>query len=121
MKLSIVIISYNTEKILADCLKSVLKNCPEAETIVVDNNSSDQSSQMVRSQFPKVKLIESKKNLGFGKANNFGARIASGDIILFLCALPIFSLLSSVWGLPIYTTSIVCKVVLIYKCFGYSC
>lgn len=54
------------------------------QVIVVDNDSSDGSQEMVRREFPDVNLIESGVNLGFGRANNVGIDRASGDLILFL-------------------------------------
>ena len=87
MVLSIIIVSYNVKELLRDCLESVAScQLPVAsyEIVVVDNNSSDDSCQMVKENFPLVKLIESKKNLGFGKANNLGARDSKGEFIFFL-------------------------------------
>jgi len=52
--------------------------------IVVDNASVDGSAEMVRKEFPAVKLIANSSNLGFGAANNIGSRSASGDLVLFL-------------------------------------
>lgn len=68
------------------CLHSVLRatNGMQAEVIVVDNSSVDDSCQMVREQFPEVVLIENKDNKGFSKANNQGVAIAKGEYILFL-------------------------------------
>lgn len=68
------------------CLKSVeaaIQNV-DAEIIVVDNNSTDDSCQMVASLFPSVKLIENKDNLGFSKGNNIGVAEAKGE---YLCIL----------------------------------
>lgn len=52
--------------------------------IVVDNASADGSADMVRQGFPAVQLIESSENLGFGKANNRGLDIATGELVLYL-------------------------------------
>lgn len=88
MKLSIIIISFNTKKYILDCLESISKFLPKAkasfEVIVIDNGSSDGSPAAIKKQFPQVKLIESKDNLGFGKANNIAAKLASGKYLLFL-------------------------------------
>jgi len=54
------------------------------EVIVVDNASSDGSQDLVKTEFPKVNLIEKSENLGFGRANNVGIDHLSGDLILFL-------------------------------------
>lgn len=68
------------------CLKSVATAIAniDAEIIVVDNNSPDDSCAMVKQLFPMVKLIENKENSGFSKGNNIGAAIAKGE---YLCIL----------------------------------
>jgi len=89
--LSIIIISYNTEQITLDCLKSIyqdkgLKEIP-FEIIIIDNNSHDDSVSKIKEFFksaPGGKIIENKVNAGFGKANNQGLKIAQGNYILFL-------------------------------------
>ncbi|MFL1011325.1 glycosyltransferase family 2 protein [Flavisericum labens] len=86
MKLSIVILNYNVRHFLELCLRSVssaISNI-EAEIIVVDNNSVDDSCQMVKAFFPEVNLIENKENLGFSKGNNVGVAQAIGE---YLCVL----------------------------------
>ncbi|UTW60181.1 glycosyltransferase family 2 protein [Kordiimonas sp. SCSIO 12603] len=86
MKLSIIIINWNTEDLLKDCLTSVYENAPlyPFEVIVVDNASDDDSTNMVKRDFPSAFLIENKKNLGFAAANNVGIGASSGDYILLL-------------------------------------
>lgn len=68
------------------CLKSVAAATSnlEAEIIVVDNNSNDDSCEMVKRLFPNVVLIENKENLGFSKANNQGVSIAKGEYVCIL-------------------------------------
>ena len=68
------------------CLKSVLDATSniDAEIIVVDNNSEDDSCSMVKALFPKVTLIENKTNSGFSKGNNIGVKIAKGEYICIL-------------------------------------
>jgi len=84
--LSIVILSYNTKELLRNCLNSLKKVQDEAyfEVIVTDNASSDGSHEMVRSEFPWVRLIENKKNLGFAAGNNKARKSVGGDYVLFL-------------------------------------
>lgn len=83
---SIIILSYNTHALLSTCLQSVFKHLKDLpfEVIVVDNASSDQSVHMVKTKFPKVKVIECTENLGFGKGINRGAKEARGEYLLFL-------------------------------------
>ncbi|MBE0651089.1 MAG: glycosyltransferase [Bacteroidales bacterium] len=86
MKLSVIIINYNVEHFLEQCLISVrngLKHL-EGEIIVADNNSVDGSLEMLKAKFPDVQVIANKKNLGFAKANNQAIKVAKGDFILLL-------------------------------------
>ncbi len=84
--LSVIIVNYNVRFFLEQCLQSVLDACTQidAEIIVVDNNSQDDSCAMVKQKFPKVKLIENKQNTGFSTANNQGVAIAKGEYVLIL-------------------------------------
>lgn len=86
MDLSVIIVNWNTKKLLEDCLKSIFKFTKgiSFEAIVVDNGSGDSSQAMVRGKYPNVKLVENKDNLGFTKANNQGIKIAKGKYILLL-------------------------------------
>ena len=86
MKLSIVIVSYNVSGYLQQCLDSVMTALEgiEGEVFVVDNASSDDSVEMVRSRYSQVRLIESGENLGFSRANNVAIRQASGEYVLLL-------------------------------------
>ena len=86
MKLSVVIVNYNVRYFLELCLKSVAAAITsiDAEIIVVDNNSSDESCKMVKQLFPNVQLLENKDNVGFSKANNQGVAVAKGDYVCIL-------------------------------------
>ena len=86
MKLSIVIVNYNTEELLGGCLESVYAgaNGTPFDIWVVDNNSRDDSVRMVKSRFPKVRLIENSANLGFSRANNEAIAQSKSDYILLL-------------------------------------
>lgn len=81
--LSIVIVAYNNEKVIEECIKSVLDQKIECEIIVVDNNSSKQTEEIAR-KFVSVKYIDSGGNIGFSKGCNLGVRNCSGDLLLFL-------------------------------------
>lgn len=86
MKLSIIIVSWNTGDLLEKCLRSVQKDLAGsmAEVFVIDNNSSDNTVEMIKEKFPRVKVIANKYNTGFAKANNQGIKEATGDYILLL-------------------------------------
>lgn len=86
MKLSVVILNYNVRYFLELCLQSVeaaTQNI-DAEIIVVDNNSTDDSCQMVKDKFPNVILIENEVNYGFSKGNNIGVAKAKGTYVCIL-------------------------------------
>jgi len=81
--ISVIIVAWNAKKYVEVCLESVL-SAPthrSMETIVVDNASSDGTSEMVQKRFPWVKLIKSPENLGFSRGNNLGIRQAAGRYI----------------------------------------
>jgi hypothetical protein len=84
--LTISIVNWNTCQLLRDCLLSIERSTKELriEVIVVDNNSSDGSQEMVRREFPSVILIENDENRGFGAANNQALRRAGGEYVMLL-------------------------------------
>lgn len=86
MELSIIIVSYKVRYFLEYCLHSVLAACNgiEAEIIVVDNHSQDETDTMMQNQFAQVKYIALKDNVGFAKANNIGVKASTGKYILYL-------------------------------------
>jgi GT2 family glycosyltransferase len=84
--LSIIIVSWQVRDLLKECLASIFletKNL-EFEVIVMENASRDQTVEMVAEFFPKVAIISSLKNLGFGKACNLAVKQARGRYLLFL-------------------------------------
>lgn len=87
VKLSIIIVNFNTYQFLDKCLKSISESkIPgnDFEVIVVDNASKDNSPVLIKKNYPKVILITNKKNAGFAKANNQAIHLAQGEYILFL-------------------------------------
>ncbi len=77
---SIVIVSWNTKKLLIDCLSSIEKNITSVnyEVIVVDNASTDGSQEAVEAGYPDVKLIKCENNNGFSIGNNIGLSHGNG-------------------------------------------
>jgi len=85
VEVSIIIVSWNVSSLLKHCLKSLQDNSRlQSEIIVIDNASRDGTSEMVKRNFPKVKLIENKKNFGFAYAVNQGISLTRGKYILLL-------------------------------------
>lgn len=76
MKLFVVIVTYNGVSWIRDCLNSVRASSVRAEVVIVDNASTDATCQIITNEYPDCKLIQSKQNLGFGKANNVGIQYA---------------------------------------------
>lgn len=85
MQVSIIIVNYNTKELAIECLSSIFRHTKdvEFEIILVDNNSTDGSIQYFE-RLECLKFIASKKNLGFGAANNLGVKSAIGKYILLL-------------------------------------
>jgi GT2 family glycosyltransferase len=86
MQLSVIILNYNVRHFLELCVLSVqnaIENI-DAEIIVIDNNSQDDSCIMMKQRFSNVKLIENKENSGFPKGNNIGVAVAQGEYICIL-------------------------------------
>ena len=86
MQLSVIILNYNVRYFLELCVLSTQKAIQnlDAEIIVIDNNSSDDSCAMMKLRFPNIKLIENKENFGFPKGNNIAVAQAKGEYICIL-------------------------------------
>ncbi len=86
---SIIIVNYRTHQLVADCLESIKKTADgfSYEIIVVDNSEdSDELEELLslKKLYKHLNVIDAKRNLGFGKANNLGAKSAKGKYLLFL-------------------------------------
>ena len=86
MDLSVIIVNYNVKLFLEQCLCSVQGAIAgmQAEIIVVDNCSADNSIDYLQPKFPEVQFIVNGENLGFAKGCNTGLKKAKGKFILFL-------------------------------------
>lgn len=82
--ISVIIVTYNSQKTIVDCLESIIKYSPESEIIIVDNESQDQTLKLVQGYKNKVKLIKTGGNLGFAKACNLGGKSATNKYLVFL-------------------------------------
>lgn len=86
MDLSIIILNYRTRGLLKECLRAIRWARPtvSVEVIVVDNDSRDGTPEMVRSEFPDVRLIVSDRNLGYAGGNNLGLKAATGRCVMIM-------------------------------------
>ena len=86
IELSIIIVNYNGLKYLENCFESLIENLKDIshEIIVLDNNSSDESCNYIKQNYPAIKLIESKINHGFGIGNNEAVKYAKGEYLLLI-------------------------------------
>jgi GT2 family glycosyltransferase len=84
--LSLVIVSWNTEQLVLDCLNSLESSRAHlpVEIVLVDNASKDGTVESVRERFPHVKIILNEENLGFAKANNAGIAVCSGKYVALI-------------------------------------
>ena len=84
-KISIIIVNYNGRSFLEKCLQSISDiTYPNYEIIIVDNNSSDDTIEFLKKNFPFIIIIKLEKNYGFAEPNNIAAKMAKGDFLLFL-------------------------------------
>ena len=81
--ISIIIVNYSVENYLKKCIESILKYLEKTdyEIIVIDNNSTDRSVNMLLDNFKQIKLIKNKLNLGFAKAVNLGLKKSKGRYV----------------------------------------
>ena len=81
---SILIVTYNHKNYLKACIESIQNQDYPHEIILIDNCSTDGTVEYVKEDFPFVKVVESKKNLGYGAGNNVGIKYAKGEYVVIL-------------------------------------
>lgn len=80
-----VVVSYNSKAIISPCLQSLSdQDYPDLEIVVVDNASADGTAQLIREEFPEVRVIEAGANLGFAAGNNLGFRSSEAKYFVLL-------------------------------------
>jgi GT2 family glycosyltransferase len=95
IKVYVIIVTYNGAKWIANCIGETKKSTLPVTFVVVDNGSTDDTLSILASQYPEVKLIVNKENVGFGSANNVGIKYAYN-----LGADYVFLLNQDAWVLP---------------------
>ena len=86
MKLSVVLLSYNTRDLTEQALRSTFAALDgiESEVFVVDNASKDGSAEMVKEKFPNVRLLVNEENIGFSGGNNKALSKVCGNYVLLI-------------------------------------
>lgn len=86
LKLSIIIVNYNSPELISKCLESIDNYVTELsrEVIIVDNNSQEENLDELRKKYDFVRVIRLPENFGFGRGNNIGVTNAQGKILLLL-------------------------------------
>lgn len=86
MKVSVIIINYNTFRLTSNCIRSVFKETHgvQFEIILVDNASTEMDPGEFLKEFPGIRLVRSDRNGGFAYGNNLGVEVSTGDLILLL-------------------------------------
>lgn len=84
--LSVIIVNYNVKGLLHKCLKAIFedKSRRRIEVLLIDNASSDKSVEMVKENFPQVKMVVNQRNLGFARGANQGIRQSQGGYVFLL-------------------------------------
>jgi len=83
-KASVIIVTHNSRDDVARCIQSLHQDRADYEIVVVDNASSDDCGEYVTQNFPNVRVIRNPVNSGYGGGNNVGARVARGEVLVFL-------------------------------------
>ena len=76
MKIIVIVVTYNAMRWIDRCLTSLQKSLIPVDCIIIDNNSSDETVETIKRRYGFCRLVESKENFGFGKANNIGLQYA---------------------------------------------
>jgi GT2 family glycosyltransferase len=86
MDISIIIVTWNSQEFIRNCLDSIFLSQVNfaSEVVVVDNNSSDETAKIVEQLYPQVNLTQNKENLGYAKGNNQGIEESRGEYVLLL-------------------------------------
>ena len=84
---TVIIVTYNSAPTIGHCINSILcsqRAIGQVEIIIVDNNSTDHTLQLLHQYYPDCRVIKNRYNYGFGYASNQGAHEANSQYLLFL-------------------------------------
>jgi GT2 family glycosyltransferase len=119
LSLSIIIVNYKSATFVVDCIRSAFafSSAKDFEWIVVDNDSKDNSQEVITTSFPFVRWVDMGYNAGFSRANNKAMEIASGDVFLLLNAdtIVLNDAIGRCYQKFIQTQHIACGVQLLFK------
>lgn len=84
--ISIIIVSYNNSRVLVDALNTIHTKIKSFnfEIVIIDNASTENNVKLIEQKFPDIKIIQNSENKGFGYACNQGAKVSTGDFLLFV-------------------------------------
>ena len=84
LEIAVLIVTYNGEEYISDCIGSLLGHFSQDEIYIVDNCSSDDTIEILESSFPSINIIKNPENSGFGTACNLGTQSIDCDLVMFL-------------------------------------
>ncbi len=79
MRIGVIIVAWNSENRISNCLDTLYKFCSNFDLYIVDNNSSDNTINLIKNNYPQANLLISKSNLGFSGGNNLAFKKAKQD------------------------------------------
>ena len=84
METEILIVHLNGEEVLRNCLESIYKDDKKANVHVLLNNTTDESEEILKKEFPKVRISKTNQTLGFAQASNLLAKESKAEYVIFL-------------------------------------
>ena len=84
LEIAVLIVTYNGEEYISECIGSLLDHFNQDEIYIVDNCSSDDTIEILESSFPSLNIIKNSRNYGFGAACNLGTKSIDSDLVMVL-------------------------------------